>query len=53
VQKQFSRHIIAIIAFKILMLGVMGYLFYGFIGRPHVTGETIAANFFTARAQTQ
>jgi len=44
-QKQLSRHVAAIIAFKIFMLGALGYLFYGFIGRPQVTADLVATSF--------
>lgn len=45
-QSELSRHVIAIFVFKILMLGVLGYLFYSVIGKPHITPASVAANLF-------
>jgi len=47
VQKRLSRHIAMIVLFKMIMLGVLGYLFYGFIGRPHVNSEIAANNLLS------
>jgi len=33
--------------FKMIMLGVLGYLFYGFIGRSHINSEMAANNFLS------
>jgi len=48
VQKQLSRHVVMIILFKMIMLIVLGYLFYGFIGRPYINSETAANNLLSA-----
>jgi len=52
-QSELSRHVIAVFAFKILMLCVLGYLFYAVIGKPKITPANVTTTLFESAKETR
>ena len=43
-----GHHLTALLLFKVMMLSLLAYLFYGVIHRPHIDDRVMAANFLSS-----